>query len=138
MSTTNQEQEEEARINELVTKRVEKKLAELSRQRAEEREADDLRSGREHEDRHQRHPGRPSPNPTTEEIARTLADALTGRLHVSSGDMGRVPNNAGTIRVTETKRLSPWDGIFKQGEDEQAKLLIFRSNGSYVCAGRSA
>lgn len=134
MSTTEQDREsaqlaeEDARINELVNQRVEAKLAEISRQRAEERRTDDVRTGREHEDRHQQQAGRPSANPAVDDNARTLADALTGRLHVSSGDMGRVPINTGTVRMTETKRLAPWDGVFKQGEDEQAKFFIFRSN----------
>ena len=124
-----QAEDEDARINELVNERVAARLAEITRQQDEQQQrTDHVRSGNDHETRHQQHAGRPSASPSTDDIARTLAAALTGRLQISPRDMGRVPSSAATLRMTEVKRLAPWDGVFKQGEDEQAKFLIFRSN----------
>ncbi|CAB1100273.1 unnamed protein product [Ectocarpus sp. CCAP 1310/34] len=122
-------EDEDARINELVEMRVQQRLADMRRQQDEEEQrTENVRTGSEHETRHQQQAGRPSANPAVDDIARTLADALTSRLQISPADTGRVPSSAATLRMTEVKRLAPWDGMYRQGEDEQERFSIFPSN----------
>ncbi|CAB1100270.1 unnamed protein product [Ectocarpus sp. CCAP 1310/34] len=103
--------DDDARINELVNESVAARLAEITRQQDEQQQrTDHVRSGNDHETRHQQHAGRPSAGPSADDIARTLANALTSRLQISPADTGRVPSSAATLRMTEVKRLAPWDG----------------------------
>ncbi|CAB1121264.1 unnamed protein product [Ectocarpus sp. CCAP 1310/34] len=76
--------DDDARINELVNERVTARLAEITRQQDEQQQrTDHVRSANDHETRHQQHAGRPSAGPSADDIARTLADALTSRHQIS-------------------------------------------------------
>ncbi|CAB1107700.1 unnamed protein product [Ectocarpus sp. CCAP 1310/34] len=118
-----------ARMEQMMEEKLAKKMAEMEvRQRAEQLSTEDLRSGNEEKGvPHQQATGGPSPNPSADELANAIATAMAGRLQTSSGDIGAVPHPA-TLRMTESRRIEPWDGVFKSGDNKQQKLLIFRSS----------
>ena len=118
-----------ARMEQLMEEKLAKKMAEMEvRHRAERQRSEDLRRGNEEQEApHQQEPGGPTPNPSADDLANAIATAMAGRLQTSSGDIGAVPHPA-TLRMTESRRIEPWDGVFKSGDNRQQKLLIFRSS----------
>ncbi|CAB1101632.1 unnamed protein product [Ectocarpus sp. CCAP 1310/34] len=120
----------QVRMEQLMEQKLAEKMAEMEvRQRAEQQSTEDLRSGTEEQGApHQQQAGSPSPNPSADDLTNSIANAIAGRLQTSSGDIGAVPHS-GALRMTESRRVAPWDGVFKQeGNDLQQKLLIFKSS----------
>ena len=127
---------EDARIEELVNQRVAARMEQVVEETLAKKMAEmEVRYGAEQQQRggnvgeeaaHQQDPGRPTPNPSADELADAIATAMARRLQTSR-DIGAVPHPA-TLRMTESRRIEPWDGVFKSGDSRQQKLLIFRSS----------